>query len=409
MKTRLRGLFVGLVAGFLAVFLAGMMVTRNLALDSTYGHLRLFNEVLSLINKSYVDEVENASLMKGAYEGMLSELDPFSEYLTAEEYEKAAQAAEKPPGPAAPDTGLRVARREGIVLVVAVKPGSDAEAKGITPGDQLRRVGGQSAREMSLHAIESSLAGPSGSAVAVLVARREEPHKIEAELERQPHRLPDPALEIADARAGIAVLRVMHFHPGAAAAVASQLDKAEKQKVRRLLIDLRGNAWGGIPEAARAAGLLLGDEVVARLGSKQGTGQELRGGRPRGAYTGSVALLVNGATAEAAELFAAAVRDGRPATLLGEPTFGIGAQQEFIPLNNGAWLKLSVRKYLSPSGTPWHGEGLKPTAAVSVARDGLAPAERLKEQLRLAIEQVRNLDSPAAASAGSAGSSPGSL
>ena len=388
MMGRWKTMAMALTAGVLAIFLAGAVMTRNLALDTTYSSLRLFNEVLSLIQKSYVDEVNSASLMQGAYEGMLSGLDPFSEYFTADEY-AAAQAAGKKASPGgSADTGLRLARREGSVLVVSVKPGSAAESSGITPGDLVRRLGGDSARELHLFELESRLTGDAGSSVAIQVARREEPRKIETDLARKVNSLPGPALDVVDAAGGIAVLRILNFEPGAAQAIGAQLERAQKQKVRKLLVDLRGNAWGTMDEAARAAGLFAGDTVVSRLKSKSEVVRELRG-RPRGAYTGSVALLVNASTAEAAELFAAALHDLRGAKVMGEGTFGVGAEQEFLSLNNGSWLKLSTRKYLSPSGTAWHGTGIKPTDPIPQGQDGETRAKRLERQLEKAIEVLR--------------------
>lgn len=398
MTRRWRSVVVALAAGFFAVFLTGTMVTRNLALDTTYSNLRLFNEVLSLIQKSYVDEVDSSSLMKGAYEGMLSGLDPFSEYFTAEEYAAAQAAARRPARREAADAGLRVARKEGAVLVVAVKPGSDAEARGITPGDHVRRLGEDSAREMHLFEMEERLSGTPGSTLAVQVARREEPRKIEADVQRRIWALPPPTLEIRDPAAGTAVLRISNFQGGATQEIAAHLDRAQKQKVKRLLIDLRGNAWGTMEEAARCAGLFTGDVVAARLKGKQAVQQELKPGRGRGAYTGAVAVLMNGSTAEAAELFAAALHDTRGAALMGDQTFGVGATQEFIELNNGGWLKLSTAKYVSPSGTAWHGTGLKPTTPLPVTQEGLTPAQRLERQLDLAMEHLRDDPVPSAAS-----------
>jgi len=400
MTRRWRGVVVGLVAGFFGVFLTGSMATRNLALDTTYTNLRLFNEVLSLIQKSYVDEVDTPSLMKGAYEGMLSGLDPFSEYFTPEEYAAAQAAAHKPPRKEAADVGLRVARKEGSVLVVAVKPGSDAAARGITPGDHVRRLGPDSAREKHLFELDELMTGAPGSTLAIQVARREEPRKIEADLQRKATPPPAPSLEIRDAAAGTAVLKIPHFENGATQAVAAQLERAQKQKVHRLLLDLRGNAWGKMEEAARCAGLFTGDVVAARLKGKEQVVEELKPGRGRGPYTGAVAVLMNGSTAEAAELFAAALHDGRGAPLMGDTTFGVGATQEFIALNNGGWLKLSTAKYVSPAGTTWHGTGLKPNTPLPVTQESLTPAQRLDKQLDLAMEHLRDEPIPSAATPG---------
>jgi carboxyl-terminal processing protease len=369
---------------------------RNLALDTTYSSLRLFNEVLSLIQKSYVDEVNSSNLMEGAYQGMLSGLDPFSEYFTAEEYAHAQEVAKRPASRQAADPGLRLARREGSILVVSVKPGSPAEASGITPGDLVRRLGGESAREMHLHEIEGHLTGAPGSEVAIQVARREEPRKIETNLSRKFTALPAPSLTITDPTAGLAVLKVAHFEPGSAQAIAPLLEKAQKQRVRKLLVDLRGNAWGSMEEAAKAAGLFVGEAVVSRLKGKSEVVRELRSDRARAGYTGSVAVLMGHSTAEAAEMFAAALQDLRGARLLGEPTFGVGAEQEFIALNNGSWLKLSTRKYVSPSGTAWHGSGLKPTEPIPQAQDGETRDRRLKRQLDKALEKLKSEPEPSA-------------
>lgn len=399
MKRTFKGFAFGVLAGFLGITVAGLMVNRNLALEGTYTYLRLFNEALSLIRGSYVDEVKTDSLMKGAYEGMLSELDPASEYLTPEEYADDVAWRNRAPGvPGSGDTGLRVARKEGAVIVISVRPGSDADEKGISPGDHVRRVGERPSRDMSLQQIEAALTGSSGKSVAVSLLRREEPHKLDTELKFKEPAPADITMEIVDAKQGIAVLQVQMFGEKAAAEIAAALSRAEKQKVQRLLIDLRGNAWGEISEAVKAAALFVGDGVIAGLKARGGEPDPIRGSGAKSGYSGMVAILLNGATAEAAELFAAALKDARGATLMGETSFGVGAQQDLIPLKNGSWLKLSVRKYVSPSGSAWHGVGLKPDVTVAASRDGAKPADRLKGQLTEAIEQVKKLK-PATAGA----------
>ena len=389
MRRRLRGLALGLGAGFAAVFLAGMVFTRNMALEGTYTYLKLFNEALTLIRSSYVDEVSTDALMKGAYTGLLAELDPFSEYLTSEEYAQyqAARAA-GPPDAARADTGMRVLRREGVLTVVAVRKGSDAEARGITPGDQLRRIADQSTREMTLLQVETALAGEPGSSIALSLLRREEPHKLDASVERRAPSFESASFTMVDAKEGVGVLRIPHFRPGMTTEIAALLGKPEMQRVERLLIDLRGNAWGSMQEAARASGLFVGDKVVARLKARDDVAEEIRSGRDKAPWDGIVSILINGATAESAELFAEAVREGRPAALIGEGSFGVGAEQELIPLRNGAWLRLSVRKYVSPKGTAWHGSGLTPDTLLPAGTQGAYP-ERLSGQLDKAVEFLR--------------------
>ncbi len=401
MRTKFKGLMLGMVVGFLAISVMGMMMTRNMAIEGTYSQLKLFNEVLALVRSSYVDEVQTDSLMKGAYQGLLAELDPFSEYLTPAEYESYRKGSQENAGKEAPaGPGLRVSRKSGIMMVVSVLPGSDAEAKGITSGDRVRRIGEESTREMNLFEAESLLSGDPGSKVALSLVRREDPHKLDTDLVRQVTPLGPPRLDIVDAKAGVAVLTIPDFGAGVADRVATALAKASKQGVKRLLIDLRGNAWGSFDEAAATVGLFAGDTVVARITGKNGVVSEVRSGRGKAPWHGTLALLIDSGTAEAAELFAAALHDLDDGTLMGENSFGIGAQQDLMPLKNGAWLRLSVRKYVSPSGTAWHGDGLTPSTPLVITQENLKPAERRKLQLDQAVEKLRSLEPARADAAG---------
>ncbi len=397
MKGGLRRFGFGVLIGFIGILAVGALVSRNLATEGAYNYIRLFNEALARIREAYVEEVHTDSLMKGAYEGMLAELDPSSEYMTSDEYAAYQEMrARRGTGGRIADVGIRVAKRGELVVVVSVWEGSDAREKGIGPGDLIRRIGDRPVRELGLDEVERSLSGRPGDKVSVGLYRREEPRRFDADLVVREPAAAHPMLSIADAKEGIAVLTVPHFDPGMANELADALARAGRQKVRRLLLDLRGNAWGQVTEAASAAGLFVGDSVVAEVKGRQGGAEPIRAGRARAPFDGVVAVLMNGSTAEAAELFAAALKDGRGATMLGETSFGVGAQQEIIPLENGAYLKLSVRKYTSKSGSAWHGEGIKPDVIVAVNRDGLKPAERSAEQLRRAVDQVRKLQATAA-------------
>jgi carboxyl-terminal processing protease len=406
MRQKLKGLMYGVVAGFLCTMIVGMVVNRNLALEGTYTYLKLFNEVLSLVRNAYVDEVGTVPLMRGAYDGMLSELDPFSEYLNEEDH--AAWVVYHQKGGAnapGPDAGLRVARKEGVLQVVSVKPGSAAAAKGITPGDRIRKIGEGGSFDLSVFKAQSQLAGKAGGTVAISVLRRDEPRKIDDELTFGQTALPEASFQIADKTTGIGVITIPHFQSGAADQIARALARAQKARAGRLLIDLRGNAWGSIKEAVDAAALFTSGGVIARLKGRHGEGEELKSPRSGAGFTGTIAVLVDGSTAEAAELFAAALGDAG-ASLVGEPTFGVGAEQEALPLKDGGYLVLSVRKYVSPRGTAWHGKGLAPGTPMVVSQENMTWAERQKKQLEQAIEHLKGLAPSAGKGTESASAAP---
>jgi C-terminal processing protease CtpA/Prc len=139
-----------------------------------------------------------------------------------------------------------------------------------------------------------------------------------------------------------------------------------------------------------AAALFTSGGVIARLKGRHGEGEELRSQRSSAGYAGTIAVLVDGSTADAGELFAAALADAG-ASLVGEDTFGVGAEQEALPLKDGGYLVLSVRKYVSPQGTSWHGKGLKPGTVVTVSQENMSWADRHKKQLEQAIDHLRGM------------------
>jgi len=347
--------------------------------ESTYGYLKLFNEVLALVRNTYVEDVPQNNLMKGAYEGLLSSLDGESEYLTASEYD--AIRSGKDSGDA--DLGIFLARREGVLFIAAVLPGTDAQAKGLRMGDQIRRIGDRSGRELNLSEATRALQGPAGSSLVLAISRREEPRREDVTVVRKKPALPMPNL--LPARDGVAVVDLPAFGPGSAKAFSGILDKLQKDKVRRAVFDLRGNAWGKLDEAVRAASFLVGGTPIAKIRDRKGEETPLVGVGPKSPWTGEILLLTDPGTAYAAEAFVAALVDDGVAKQAGETTLGRGGEQEFIPLANGDYLSLTVRKLVSPSGKAWHGSGLTPS--VSLPAD---PADAFKDradhQLRKAID-----------------------
>jgi len=385
-----------LAAGGLALLAAAVVVTGLAAVpttsepSSTYGYLKLFTEVLALVRGNYVDQVDDQDLMKGAYEGLLAALDGESEYLTARDY----QAMKRPRPNGEGGVGVSLTRRDGVLFVTSVTPGSDAAKKGLRLGDQLRRVGDLAGRALTLTQAERALLGPAGSKVTVSVSRRDEPRREDVELVREVISPSMPSLDkIED---GVAVVGIPSFTEGSAGAFQNVLGSLTQKNIHKLVLDLRGNTKGTPEEAARAASLLTGGGVVARLEGRDGAVSDLKADGPKAGFKGEILLLTDPGTAFTAEIFTAALLDAGVAKQAGEQTLGRAGEREILPLANGDFLYLTVRKYVSASGRTWHGEGLKPT--VSIPRDMDAPvADRDNIQLEKAVEWLRDQDEEAKA------------
>jgi len=364
---------------------AGVVASRTSGNDddSTYGYLKLFNEVLALVKNSYVEEVPPTDLMKGAYEGLLASLDGESEYLTASEYKDLKNGASG--GEA--DAGIALTRRDGVLFIAAVLPGTDAQSKGLRIGDQIRRIGDRTGRDLTLSEAARALRGPSGSSIVVSISRREEPRREDVEVSRKKPALPPPRLD--PAQEGIAIVKLPAFGPGSGKAFVGILDRLQREKTRRAVLDLRGNAWGDVDEAIRAASSLVGDKTIAKIRDRKGEEKLITGTGPRAPWSGELLLLTDAGTAYAAEVFVAAIVDAGLAKQGGETTQGRGGEQEILPLANGDYLSLTVRKFVSPSGKAWHGSGLTP--AVPLPADPADPfKERAEKQLRKAADWLRD-------------------
>jgi len=370
-----------LVAASLALALAAMPIGSSDPNTSTYGYLKLFNEVVALIRNSYVESVSENELVKGAYDGLLAALDGESEYVTAAQYRSLKASPSRDEG----ETGVFLTRREGILFVAAILPGSDAQEKGLRLGDQVRRIGDRNGRELNLSEAEQALRGPVGSRISIAVSRREEPRREDLELTRRRIALPPPRLD--PPQQGVAIVRLPTFGPGSSKALSGILDRLSKEKAGRAIFDLRGNAWGETSEAVRAASLLVGEGVVFKIRDRQGAEHEIKGTGPRKPWSGNLLLLTDPGAAGAAEIFVAAVLDSGVATQAGEPTLGRGGEKEFIALANGDYLALTVRKYLSPSGKDWHGKGLTPSVPIPLDTS-LPLKERAGDQLHKAVESL---------------------
>jgi carboxyl-terminal processing protease len=378
-------LAAGALLTVMASVAAGVVASRTSGSDddSTYGYLKLFNEVLALVKNSYVEEVPPSDLMKGAYEGLLSSLDGESEYLTAAEYQEMKNGVSG--GEA--DAGVALTRRDGVLFIAAVLSGTDAQAKGLRIGDQIRHIGDRSGRDLTLTEAARALRGPSGSSIVISISRREEPRREDVEVSRKKITLPQPRLD--PSMEGVAIVRMPAFGPGSSKTFAGLLDRLHKEKARSAVLDLRGNAWGDIDEAVRAASSLVGDKPIAKVRDRKGEEKIITGTGPKAPWSGELLLLTDAGTSHAAEVFVAALVDAGLAKQGGETTQGRGGEQEVLPLANGDFLSLTVRKFESPSGKAWHGSGLVP--AVSLPADPADPfKDRAEKQLRKAADWLRD-------------------
>lgn len=338
--------------------------------DGAYRQINVYSEVLRHIQTDYVEQPNISLVTNGALRGLLESLDADSSYLTPEDYK--AYKAEKS-GKA--QVGINVSKRYGYASVVSVVPGSPADKANISDGDIIEAIGPADTRDISLAMIQLLLEGAPGSELTLSVVRPRKSAPDKIVLTRVMPSLP-PVSESMYENSSILYLKpgvLDHDHVQQIEAKLKSMPKAGNKKI---LLDLRDVAAGDMAEATRLANFFLKDGTIAMLEGQKVAKQTFTADASKSINTTApVVVLVNRGTAGPAELAAAALMDNKRADLVGEKTFGEGAQQKTFELPDGAALILSVAKYESPSGKKLQDEGVTPQVLVASNLDQAAAVD----------------------------------
>jgi carboxyl-terminal processing protease len=338
--------------------------------DGAYRQINVYSEVLRHIQTDYVEEPNINAVTNGALRGLLESLDADSSYLSADDYK--AYKADK--GGKA-QVGINVSKRFGYATVVSVVPGSPADKSNLSDGDIIEAINGQDTRDISLAMIQLLLQGQPGTELTLSVVRPRKSAPDKLVMTRVAPALP-PVAETMYENASILYLKpgiVDHDHVQQIELKLKGMSKAGNKKI---LLDLRDVAAGDMSEATRLSNFFLKDGTIAMLEGQKVEKQTFTADASKSINTTApVVVLVNRGTAGPAELVAAALLDNKRADLVGEKTFGEGAQQKTFELPDGAALILSIAKYESPSGKKIQDDGVTPGVLVASNNDEAAVAE----------------------------------
>ena len=381
-RTRLSILLIS--TPLLAFIVLGNVMGRASDGDTTFQHLRVFEDVVSLILNNYVEDPKVNDVMEGAMRGLADSLDPDSAYLTAAEARslEAAGCASVVPTPACAgtpigDVGVELTRQY-YLRVIAARDDSPAAKAGLQTGDYVRAIDGKPARDLSVFEGMRLLRGAPGSKVTLTIIRGNaaEPHQVELVRERTPGSVVTSKLLAPD----LGYVRIASFGADTASKVRANASELAKSGVKRLVIDIRRTAEGpfetGI-ETARAfvkSGTLVqiaGRDPGAKPNDKPQTKvpaaaikETIAAKAGDGAIELPVTLLVTTGTSGAAELFAAALTGNKRADMVGERTLGRAGIQKLVKLPDGRGLWITHARYVTPGGDLIQGRGLTPDVAV---------------------------------------------
>lgn len=373
-------LFWSLSTLILLTILVGSLGFRVRAADDSYKQVSLFSEVLALVTDQYVDPVDSDALMEGAYEGLLSSLDAESAYLDEEGVSRWKTGSEGNVG-----VGIQVIRAYGALQIVDVESGSPADEAGLVPGDQIRSIDGIRTRSLSLTQAERRLQGKKGSRVKLGMLHPEGGFKREERvLVRATTDQPAFAIELRD---DIAVLTIDRLGDVNSSDLNSTLSKVATEGAQVLLVDLRNRVNTDVRDIVGVAQSLLATTTLRRVDREGGTLESIDLGSEDHAWARSVYVLTNRATAGAYEALAMLLRlEG--VELLGESTYGLGAEPQLFELESGGGLLVSASQWVDMDGDGWNEEGLEPDTKVSAL--GRRFKEARQYQLDLALETIHD-------------------
>ncbi len=357
MSSRARLTVLLISAPVLLLVLVGGFLSKASARESAYTHLRVFEDVVSLILNNYVEDVTSDHIMKGAMEGLAEGLDPDSAYLEPGEIGAMLHPQSVPKG----NVGLQLTRQY-YLRVIAARDGSPAAKAGLRPGDFIRAIDGKPTREMSVVQGVRLLRGAPGTSVSLTVIRGNaaEPHTVDLVREDADA----PGVSHRTVEQGILLVRIPTFRDDTAAQLRDAIGSTHSPG-SQVFIDIRGTAEGDLDDGLAAARLFVKTGVLASRQTREAT-TKIEAEPGDGALDVPVTLLVDHGTSGAAELFAAALAGNGRATLVGEHTIGRTATQELVKLPDGSALWLSTARYLTPKGEVIHEKGLAPDVEVEV-------------------------------------------
>ncbi len=393
-----KGLVIGGLLVVLTLSLGGSAVSKVTDNATTYEQLRLFTEVLSIVQNQYVDEVPPKELIYSAIKGTLRGLDPHSSFLDPDSYREMQVETSGSFG----GLGIEITLKDDILTVVSPIDGTPAYRAGLLTGDRIVKIDGLSTKDMQLADAVKRMRGKPGSKVTITVLREGWAEPKDFDIVREQIRVQSvKTVEMGD---GIEYLKLRQFQEQSPHDLEAALEKFSKSGMKALILDLRNNPGGLLTAAVEVSEKFIDDGklVVYTEGRVRNQNMRFSAHAKRGYSQMPMVVLVNQGSASASEIVAGALQDWGRATIVGTQTFGKGSVQTIIPLSDGSGLRLTTAKYFTPKGRSIHGKGITPDVIVEVPKEpapkerplpSADPLEDMKKdvQLQKALEVIKTL------------------
>ncbi len=353
---------------FTSLFLLGLQGDSpvSAALErGIYKNLKTFNEVLDIVQKNYVEEIESKKLIEGAINGMMKSLDPHSTYMSADMYKELEVETRGSFG----GIGIEITIKKDVLTVVSPIEDTPAFNAGIKAGDQIIQIDGKSTKDITIMEAVKKLRGPKDSRVTITIMRENMTKPKEFVITRDIIKIKSVKSKIFDDRIGY--IRVSSFQERTVDDLKKEIKdiNAKVGVITGLILDLRNNPGGLLNQAIGVTDIFLKSGIIVSTKGRTKSMESQSVAKDDGDEPKCpMVVLVNEGTASASEIVSGALQDNGRALVIGTQTFGKGSVQTVIPLEEGSALKLTTAKYYTPNGRSIQAEGIKPDIIVKYIR-----------------------------------------
>jgi len=334
-----------------------------------YEELKVYTEALTLVEKNYVEEVEQKDLVYSSIKGMLNSLDPHSAFMTPEMYREMQVDTKGEFG----GLGIQIGIKDGMLTVIAPLEDTPAFRAGIKAGDKILKINDELTKDMSLHDAVSKMRGVPKTSVRITIIREGWKETKDFTIVREIIKIKSVKSKLLDDRIGY--IKLIQFQEQTAEDLSKAFKILEQENMNSLILDMRNNPGGLLNSAVDVSSFFLpADKLIVYIEDRDGKKVEYNSSGVEGSASDvelPMIVLVNEGSASASEIVAGALKDWSRAVVIGTSTFGKGSVQSVVPLSDGSALRLTTAMYYTPKGISIQTTGIIPDIVVKqVLKEG---------------------------------------
>jgi len=353
---------------------------------SGYESIELFTNVMTIVKKSYVEEVDTKKLVYGAINGMLASLDPHSSFMSPESYKEMKIETKGSFG----GLGIEITIKDGVLTVISPIEDTPAYKAGIKSGDQILKIDDKFTKDLNINDAVKRMRGQKGSSVVLTIMRENFEKPKEFKLVRDVIQIRSVRSKMLDN--GYGYIRINQFQEKTDEDLNKALNELQEDKKKPfsgLVLDLRNDPGGLLDQAVKVADHFIEEGLIVYTeGREKDSKMQFSARRGNKEPNYPIVVLINSGSASASEIVAGALQDHKRAVIMGTQSFGKGSVQTIIPLSDESGLRLTTARYFTPKGRSIQAKGITPD--ITVERLELPKEGDKKDTLHLREKDLEN-------------------